>query len=548
MCFRKLWFVQYQTQECSHKEFVGQTPVDCGRRSCSLSSSHEPTHELENITKICNCKRYYTQPERITKSVGLFKQLLGALCSRENAEIVVEALPDTSPQAQEPRNIPTLSPILPQHRNWLASIEFGSSPFWAFLTIMPSNGLLSGARFLLDILIDSWIYMAASLSCWRLGTKSYVAVDWEAGTMDDSVQHALPPEIVDRIVDELRDSEIDLRRASLLGRGWVTRARFHLFQNHYRELLLDTQERICKFYTLACSPFCTLLLPEIRALTVRRPILDSTAQALCFPESTFHHAFDFLRQATITECVNIDIVNVPATCIPTAFPWDVLSSWTSLTGIALTGTLPSLTVLATVLLALPTLEGMEINADYLDGTIPDSRGRLSPFLQDFTLGPRGYTLLEWLARLPRRYLCLETVSLVMDGGNCASLEPFARKHGAGIEYLTVRFYDNQVEASAITSPDIESLTIYVPHMPDEPRGTEGLLRVAKASLLQLDDRDASDCISICARSWMSEWRPVSLQPSCDKGEPREAGVAEATPQTPSLNSGQSFVIRLADAT
>ncbi|TEB13551.1 hypothetical protein FA13DRAFT_955099 [Coprinellus micaceus] len=72
MCYRKLRFAQFQSQDCSHKEYLGETPVDCGQRDCSLSTSHEPTHQrAPNGEFMCRCKRYYTQPERITERTEL---------------------------------------------------------------------------------------------------------------------------------------------------------------------------------------------------------------------------------------------------------------------------------------------------------------------------------------------------------------------------------------------------------------------------------------------------------------------------------------------
>ncbi|KAF9644814.1 hypothetical protein BDM02DRAFT_3067122, partial [Thelephora ganbajun] len=50
-------------------------------------------------------------------------------------------------------------------------------------------------------------------------------------TMSNPYQVHLPPEILDCIVDFLRDQPETLKQCCLVSKSWVSRARSHLFTN-----------------------------------------------------------------------------------------------------------------------------------------------------------------------------------------------------------------------------------------------------------------------------------------------------------------------------
>ncbi|KAH9951245.1 hypothetical protein B0H21DRAFT_271585 [Amylocystis lapponica] len=64
MCHRQLRFIKMTG--CGHLQFTGDTTLDCNRRDCFISSAHPPN--CANGQTNCRCRRYYTQPERITTS------------------------------------------------------------------------------------------------------------------------------------------------------------------------------------------------------------------------------------------------------------------------------------------------------------------------------------------------------------------------------------------------------------------------------------------------------------------------------------------------
>ncbi|CAL1704750.1 unnamed protein product [Somion occarium] len=64
MCHRQLRF--FKANGCGHLTFTGETTIDCGSRDCYLSSHHPKNCGSPASDKhLCNCLRYYTQPERI---------------------------------------------------------------------------------------------------------------------------------------------------------------------------------------------------------------------------------------------------------------------------------------------------------------------------------------------------------------------------------------------------------------------------------------------------------------------------------------------------
>ncbi|KAH8107074.1 hypothetical protein BXZ70DRAFT_272813 [Cristinia sonorae] len=57
------WKVRFfKSKGCEHLTFTGENTVDCASQDCFLSKDHRcRTHSPS-----CRCRRYYTQPERIT--------------------------------------------------------------------------------------------------------------------------------------------------------------------------------------------------------------------------------------------------------------------------------------------------------------------------------------------------------------------------------------------------------------------------------------------------------------------------------------------------
>ncbi|KAH9934740.1 uncharacterized protein B0H18DRAFT_978002, partial [Fomitopsis serialis] len=64
MCHRQLRF--YKAKQCGHLTFTGETYIDCNSRECFLSTAHPSTCGAPGSRILCRCRRYYTQPERIT--------------------------------------------------------------------------------------------------------------------------------------------------------------------------------------------------------------------------------------------------------------------------------------------------------------------------------------------------------------------------------------------------------------------------------------------------------------------------------------------------
>ncbi|TFK88104.1 hypothetical protein K466DRAFT_585831 [Polyporus arcularius HHB13444] len=63
MCHRQLRL--WKATQCGHLTFSGETSIDCGAPDCFHSSAHPPDCGAPGSGSVCNCRRYYTQPERI---------------------------------------------------------------------------------------------------------------------------------------------------------------------------------------------------------------------------------------------------------------------------------------------------------------------------------------------------------------------------------------------------------------------------------------------------------------------------------------------------
>ncbi|KAG1853729.1 hypothetical protein DFJ58DRAFT_391408 [Suillus subalutaceus] len=61
MCYRQLRFTK--NTACGHLTFQGDTYIDCFTRDCKLSTSHPTTCGSQG--RPCNCRRYYSQPQRL---------------------------------------------------------------------------------------------------------------------------------------------------------------------------------------------------------------------------------------------------------------------------------------------------------------------------------------------------------------------------------------------------------------------------------------------------------------------------------------------------
>ncbi|KAG2368558.1 hypothetical protein BDR07DRAFT_19059 [Suillus spraguei] len=62
MCYRQLRFIK--NTACGHLTFQGDTYIDCLARDCILSTTHPSTCGSPG-TPPCNCRRYYSQPQRL---------------------------------------------------------------------------------------------------------------------------------------------------------------------------------------------------------------------------------------------------------------------------------------------------------------------------------------------------------------------------------------------------------------------------------------------------------------------------------------------------
>ncbi|KAI0093663.1 hypothetical protein BDY19DRAFT_265988 [Irpex rosettiformis] len=67
MCHRQLRFDRHV--DCGHLTFTGETNIDCHKPDCTHSTAHPPNCG-EPGRPTCICKRYYTQPERISRDVA----------------------------------------------------------------------------------------------------------------------------------------------------------------------------------------------------------------------------------------------------------------------------------------------------------------------------------------------------------------------------------------------------------------------------------------------------------------------------------------------
>jgi hypothetical protein len=103
-------------------------------------------------------------------------------------------------------------------------------------------------------------------------------------------------------------------------------------------------------------------------------------------------------------------------------------------------TVPSLSVVTSVILSLHRLTGLSIDAEYCSDNpvIPRSDDILPP-IQNLCIGPHGYSLLSWLARFADP-TPIETVYLKVGEESIAPVGQYATSAGYGVENLTVSFY------------------------------------------------------------------------------------------------------------
>ncbi|TEB20386.1 hypothetical protein FA13DRAFT_1717855 [Coprinellus micaceus] len=309
----------------------------------------------------------------------------------------------------------------------------------------------------------------------------------------------------------MEDSKTDLLKLAYVDRAWLPRCRFRLIEEFCTDLSFDSHESLSTFRDLTTAGICSLLSHHYRSLTIA--LAPEGLPSSRGPESS---PWAFLEAITVVDSVTVNLGSVVSHPYSSTFPWKKLASWNTLTGVTFGGTLPSLATVALVITALPQLQELDIDATYLDDSIPEAKGSLSSHFVSFSLGSRGYALFSWLASLDDTGLYLGNVMLNVGWGDVSPLHAFTSRHSDAINSLTitlsrdrvtdlvpalknlrdlsdVEFYLNyhsaqghsqciQSLASSLASASPETLTVYMPELPDGLMGAMRLQRLAKASM------------------------------------------------------------------
>ncbi|KAF5328968.1 hypothetical protein D9611_013507 [Ephemerocybe angulata] len=327
--------------------------------------------------------------------------------------------------------------------------------------------------------------------------------------------------------------ETDLLTIARLNHRWSELARYQLTRRYWTNLHLKSYEKIAAFSQLCASPFSTLDRQVYQNLTI-----DTSSP----PHRTMFmgtNLFAFLHTTTFLESVTIDLRSITMASKPSPFPWMVLTSWTAMTGVSIAATLPSLSILASVILALPNLRGLVLDVDYIDSSLPNIHLGSSPrYLDSFHLGERGHAVLSWLAGFSPSDLSIRDFSLKIEDEDLNPLQTFAGCHGSEMEYLSFTLYRDRsselasclslltgmvvgelylkfrpqqgyvacVEscASAVDAPWIESLSVYVPFLSGGSEELQSLQEIARArfSLKCFLHEEGFDVVTVSQRSWM----------------------------------------------
>ncbi|KAF6746050.1 hypothetical protein DFP72DRAFT_1076638 [Ephemerocybe angulata] len=261
--------------------------------------------------------------------------------------------------------------------------------------------------------------------------------------------------------------------------------------------------------------------------------------------------FLFLLNIRAIESVTIElIIPVPSVYL---FPWHAISKWADLSALSITAALPNVATLAFGLVALPNLNSLKLDVEYLE---PSNSGQPLPrhpstHLTLLEVGFRGFAIFHWLATSRARETSIGTLALKIDEEDILPLMDYVVRHPGATQYLSISLYHRryihvlasclmhftqvleielylkylptrgykgclQAICSAIRSRDLEMLTVYVPELPKGFREERKLLQLAESCLLQTqlevvgkgreEESEEEDgyapCVASCQRSWM----------------------------------------------
>ncbi|KAF5328937.1 hypothetical protein D9611_013470 [Ephemerocybe angulata] len=241
--------------------------------------------------------------------------------------------------------------------------------------------------------------------------------------------------IVERIID-FHASKSDLLNMALVGRAWVPWARYNLLRDA-EDLRFDSFEKLVGFAEIVRSPLHTL--PRVDSTQL---ILDAQpsvpgpirADAVNIIGDALLSYFSEV-QITAAVSINLDQLKLgPGQCSP--FPWTSLLSCATLTHVEISATLPSVAVLANLLLALPHLTSVQLDVGYTDLSMPTRpSSQISQAFESISLGPRGYDIFSWLALFPAGCVPVRSLALTISSEGLEPLYAYASSQGSQVEYL-----------------------------------------------------------------------------------------------------------------
>ncbi|PSR73130.1 hypothetical protein PHLCEN_2v10986 [Hermanssonia centrifuga] len=117
------------------------------------------------------------------------------------------------------------------------------------------------------------------------------------GSGDSLPSPRLPPELTDRVIDNLHDSKADLRRCSLVCRSWLPSSSFHLF--HYLHIRRDPDSNFDDQSTF--NAFITLLQTSPRVYSYLRGLSFESK----IPETGFSNRRGRMHLRTLEEILDI---------------------------------------------------------------------------------------------------------------------------------------------------------------------------------------------------------------------------------------------------
>ncbi|KAF6759016.1 hypothetical protein DFP72DRAFT_1064510 [Ephemerocybe angulata] len=340
------------------------------------------------------------------------------------------------------------------------------------------------------------------------------------------------PELSDELIAQIGEllDKHDLLTTARLCRRWSAISRQELNSRFWRDLQLDSYERLLSFSQLRSSSSSTLHDLTFKTLTIN----DRPASSYVDGSD-----FAFLLGITITESAEIELQSASSASSPSPFPWSTLSSWVELSSLSVTATIRSPDIIASIIVSLPNLENVCLDVDYIDPLLTPYPVESGPCrLRSLQLRSRGHTILSWLTVLQTSTFSLQELAVEIACEDLRPLQEFSMKHASEVEYLTATLHRSRFKdlipclpyfgavvgvelclryskgsyqrwitaaALAIDAPFIESFDVYVPMLP----GGLDELRMLQISVQECFSRKpleyeglSSEVVSISQRSWV----------------------------------------------